>query len=164
MEPSKVHEAVIIAPAELNFLVYCHKIINNKSFPFLNHIHMDMIQKASALEVIRIEWDAVCSQIAKRNEYVMESHYIYAAATRIFPGCRDESVQEVIQSFEAFWFHLPGFGYQSVLETLMVAAIDRIALYTNTYNVIIALFDEPHFIETRKVGRFGEIVPITSYL
>ncbi|EZH66575.1 hypothetical protein DH09_11690 [Bacillaceae bacterium JMAK1] len=130
----------------------------------MNQIHLKEHQKEFALEVIRSEWDAVCSQIAKRNEYVMESHYIHSAAYRIFPGCHDESVQEVIHSFEAFWFHLPGFGYQGVLQTLMVAAIDRIALYTNTDNVIIALFDEPHFIETRKVGRFGEIVPITSYL
>ncbi|MCM3477881.1 hypothetical protein NSQ14_01760 [Caldifermentibacillus hisashii] len=114
----------IIAPIELNFLLFVNKIYNKTWY--------SVISKEEFIDDFEnhllILWDKRVEALINDGKYIINERVIKEDIERLVR--KKETAEIIIKEFENFWYRIPPYGFGSLLEricgTLQVSQIQNL--------------------------------------
>jgi len=127
----------IIAPIELNFLLFVNKIYNKTWY--------SVISKEEFIDDFEnhllILWDKRVETLVNDGKYIINERVIKEDIDRLVR--KKETAEIIIKEFENFWYRIPPHGFGNLLEricgTLQVSQLQN--LIGDEYSKIFIVFD-----------------------
>lgn len=152
----------VISPIDLNFLLFIRKVYHQSWY--FDHISSEDFCE-NFEEELHLLWNHSVNSLMMNGKYILNDHAVKECTQKLIRN--KEIAHKFIKHFENFWYHLPQFGFGSLMErtcaSLLPEQIEAI-VGTNCTHIVV-VFDAFPAKYCKEIPQHHlKVVPYTDFL